>query len=235
MGKRNIKKIKKELEEIIINEQNKLKLEKAALDARIIEINKKVANIPRWEKRLIEIKDEIAHLNLLKKEKINYQKELYALKKSINLLKKENLKIEKLGKELAYKINLLNKSKSVCPICERKLTTPYTALMLSSFKKNYLEHKNNYKKNLKIINYNKKKATYLEDKIREIDIILLGKEELERQRKFLTQELEEAVVEKNNLSKMYEQKKYLEKEISNKSFAPLSQRLLKKIKDKENE
>lgn len=226
---KNFKKAKKELEEIIEAERGKLEIECASSASRIEEINRRVEKIPALEKRLAEIKDELARLVFLKKERVNFQRELYSLSREIRKMERDNLSIEKEGKILASKINLLGPSALQCPICERKLTNPYKAMLMGEIKKRYKEKKEYYKYNLGTIKNSQKRMKFLEDKARETDIILLGKEELERQKKSMISEIEEIKKISSELPKLYERKEYLEKELKEKSFAPLTQKMLKKI------
>lgn len=229
--KNNYKKVKQELEEIIESEKHKLELEKATSASRIEEINKRIERIPVLEKRLAEIKDELNRLVFLKKERITNQRDIYALSREIKKLEKNNLNIEKEGKVLADKINLLSSVALQCPICERKLTNPYKAMLLGEFRKLYNDKKIFYKDSLKTIKSNQKKIKNFEDKIREADMILLGKEESERQKKIITIEVEETKKITAELPKLYERKEYLEKELKKQSFAPLTQKMLKKINE----
>jgi len=231
-NKNSQKKIKEELEEIIKAEKHRLELEKSSLEAQIEEINRHIERIPLWEKRLAEIKDELNYLSFLKKQAIANQKEIYSLSREIKDLERTNLKIEKEGKVLAAKIDLLSKSTSACPLCTRKLTNPYRAMLLGEFKKDYLKKKLTYKDNLKKTKFNQKKIKNLKDKIKEVSIIVLGKEELEKEKKLITQELERTRQLNAELPKLREQYEYLKKELSKKSFAPLTRKILDELDNK---
>jgi hypothetical protein len=232
--KNNLKNIKKELEDIIESERRKVEVEKASLAGQIEEINRKIARMPVIEKRLAEIRDELAHLVFLKKEKIIGQRELYSSIREIKRLEKLNYRIEKEGKILANKVNLLSSSGLSCPICERKLTNPYKAMLLGEFRKIYKEKRQSYQKNLKAIKIDQKRIKVLEDKNRESDIILLGREELEKQKLIIINEIEETKKVTSELPKLSERQQYLAKELEKKSFAPLTQKMLQEIKKNES-
>lgn len=232
LNKKNLKKVKSELEEIIEFEKHKLEIEKATSSGRIDEINKKINRIPDLEKKLAEIKDELNRLVFMKKERLSQQRESYSLAREIKRLDKVNQKIEKEGKNLASKLNLLSASALSCPICERKLTNPYKAMLLGEFKKGYRDERKYYQDNLRNMRLSQKKIKTIEDKMREFDIILLGKEELEKQKILMTKELEETKKLSSELPKLYEKNDYLTKELEKKAFAPLSQKMLREIEKK---
>jgi DNA repair exonuclease SbcCD ATPase subunit len=227
----NLKKAKKELEEIIEAEKHRLEVEEASCIARIEETDKRMKKVSILEKKLTETKDELARLVFLKKERVANQREVYSLSREIKNLKKADLEIEKKGTVLADKINLLTDSPLQCPICQRKLTNPYKTMLLGEFKKRHKEKRRYYKENLSVVKNNQRRIKFLGNKIRETDIILLAKEEIEKQKKSINSELEKTKKLTRGLPKLYERKEYLESELKKKSFAPLSQKMLKKIKD----
>ena len=233
-----LNKQRSEIERNIDQKKHKLEMEKGQTKAKLEEIKNKLAKKEEIEEEKNKIEKELSLLKQKEKELIEFQKDYHKIKERLAEIKVELKQLKTNGEEIKNKITILSKAKADCPLCKQSLTEEHRKEVIGELENQLIQKREEYKElRSKKITF-KEKTESLEENIKEIEIELTGKSEVEkkltelskdlREMENLTQEEKEQIEKYKKLSERLEGKDYdpedfkklqgLEKEIFSISY-----------------
>lgn len=224
-----LERTKKDLEKTINLEKRKLMMEKEMLSFKVTNLEKKIEEIAGMEKELEMYKKEKEDIKKLEEAKLSKERFLQDLDLRIQKLKQVNGDIEKRGDEITTKISLLDNPEPNCPVCNKEMRYDHKVNVKMKFSEQVSRERNLFKKNLEQLKEFERKKELVEGELKDIERKLLAKPLILDKEALLEEKITETRQEARELSKLEKRAEDVKKTITERSYAPMAQKLLKEV------